>query len=519
MADTVTVELNTPPFNSAVLGAQARIKQNATIRAGRDAIIANRESYMIKLDTQTDDQFKAMVEMAPMYILYPKVVDGFSGTVFAKPPVMTNIEIGDTQKELNKNCDMLGNSINKFSEKVVNSVFEDGFCATMNDYSEEAKRPFLRFIAPHQFVSFKSSSLKGYPVITQFIYKEEIEVDNPDNEFDSESRDQYVVLDIHNDLYRVRRYRTTSKKAVNAANATEKMTQVGEDAYPTMDGNKFKVLPLTIHGINHNNFSIDKSPLQDISDMNISVIQRVIDQVYMLHWTALPTPWVTGIDESDAPTTIGPMKSWAISNPEANVGMLEFSGNSARAHQDFIDNLKEIMASMGAQILKREGVSRETATSVLVRTASQTSLIATLVNNVSGQLQNALVTFFTWSGSKPKPDFTYKLNSDFVKIDMEPNAQIALVKSWLDGAISHKTLFAKMKEGELIDTNTTFEEEVEEIKKNPPPFFDKKVDTDNAIKIGNEVTKTEDIGGKGNEKDGTKGSNLDNGNVNNKQTD
>jgi len=520
MADTV--ELNTPPMNSAVLGAQENILQNATIRAGRKALIANRDTYFVRLDTQSDEQFKAMVQMAPMYVLYPKVVDGFSGTVFAKAPVMKEVEFTEKQKTYNKNCDMLGNSIDKFSEKVINTVFEDGFCASLNDYSDTAKRPFLRFIAPHQFISFRTSSIDGFPVITQFIYVEEVEIDNPDNEFDTEVRNRYIVLDIKDEKYRVRKYVTTSVKPLVKVDITEKMTQEGKDIYPMMDGKNFKTLPVVIHGINQNNFSINKSPLQDISDMNISVIQRVIDQTYMLHWTALPTPWVTGVDENDAPATIGPSKFIHISNPEAKLGMLEFSGNSARAHQDFVDNLKDIMASMGAQILKKEGVSRETATSVLVRTAAQTSLISTLVNNVSGQLENLLRVHFTWGGNTVSEKFSYKLNDDFIKVDMEPNAQIALVKSWLDGAVSHKTMFDKMKEGEIIDTNRTFEEEMELIGKNPPPYFEKVIDLANAIKLHQKTGGNEEggTGGPGDGKgDGTKGSDLDNGNVNNKQTD
>jgi len=524
MPDETKVELSTPPMNSAVFDAQARIMQNATIRAGRSTIIANRDTYITRLDGQTDDQFKAMVSMAPMYILYPKVVDGFSGTVFAKPPVVRNIEFSDKQKELNKNCDMLGNSIDKFSEKIINTVFEDGFCATMTDYSDTASRPYQRFIAPHQFISFRTSSVSGYPVISKFIFKEETEVDHPDNEFDSEIRNIYVVLDLKDEKYRVRRYMSTGVKKASP-NEVEKMVQVGEDVYPKIDGEFFKTIPITIHGINQNNFSIGKSPLQDISDMNISVIQRVIDQVYMLHWTALPTPWATGVDGDDAPNTIGPSKFIHISNPEAKVGMLEFTGNSARAHQDFIDNLKDIMASMGAQILKKEGISRETATSVLVRTAAQTSLIATLVNNVSGQITGSFTIFLKWSGTKVPNDFAYDLNDDFLKIDMEPNAQIALVKSWLDGAISHRSMFDKMKEGEILPTERTFEEELALIKLNPPPFFAKKVETENAIEIATKtaalaVPKESSKSDNGNDKDdGTKGSNLDNGNVNNNQTD
>lgn len=520
MADQI--ELIAPPMNSAVLGAQARIMQNATIRAGRDALIANRETYFTKLDVQSTDQFESMVKMAPMYVLYPKVTDGFTGTVFSKEPVMKEIEFGDAQKELNKNCDMLGNSINKVAEKIIGTVLEDGFCATMNDYSDTAKRSYIKYIAPHQFISYRTSSVKGFPVITQFIYKEEVEVDNVDNEFDSEIKNRYVVLDLEDDKYRVRRYLSVSVKDLKAS-GTEKMIQEGSDVYPKMDGKHFDTLPITIHGVNFNNFSIEKSPLQDVSDMNISVMQRVIDQVYMLHWTALPTPWVTGIDKNETPGSIGPSQAWAIENPEANVGMLEFSGNSARAHQDFIDNLKEIMASMGAQILKKEGVSRETATSVLVRSSAQTSLIATMVNNVSQQIENTLRVFFTWSKMKVKTEFSYELNDDFVKVDMEPNAQIALVKSWLDGAVSHETVFNKMKEGEVIDATRTFVEELEAIKKNPPPFFDKMVELENALKLAKEgaaaAEKLAATIGKKENKDDTKGSNLDNGNVNNPQTD
>lgn len=517
MADLV--EISTPPMNTAVLNAQDRIHQNATIRAGRDAIIASRKKYITKLDEQDDEQFEAMVKMAPIYVLYPKVVDGFSGTVFSKAPIMKNIDFNESQEKLNQNCDMLGNSIDKFSERIINTVFEDGFCATMNDYSDVASRPFMRLIMPNQFISFRTSSIKGYPVITQFIYSEEVEFDNVDNEFDVDIKKRYTVLDIKDDKYRVRRYVSVSKNI--SGKISEAMVQEGNDIYPKIDGEFFKIIPITIHGVNSNNFSINKSPLQDISDMNISVIQRVIDQVYMLHWTALPTPWVTGVDEQDSPGTIGPSKSWQISSPEAKVGMLEFSGSSARAHQDFIDNLKDIMASMGAQILKKEGVSRETATSVLVRNAAQTSLISTLVNNVSGQIENALKIFFKWGTNKKTEDLIYKLNNDFIKIDMEPNAQIALVKSWLDGAISHKTMFNKMKEGEIIDTKTTFEEEIKDISENQPPYFKILLELKNAIELHEKTGGSEENekGDKESKTDGTKGSNLDNGNINNEQTD
>jgi len=494
--------MKAPLMNNVVTGLQVVLQQNCDIRAGRAKMIASRETYFTRLELQSDDQFKSMVEMAPVYILYPKIVDGFVGTVFSKDPNLVGVDT--TDKTITENVDMLGNNIDSLSEKVVSDVFENGFCATINDYSDEAGKAFIRYIPSKDFIRFRTDNVDGYPVISQFIYHEDIEVDNPDNEFDTLIQDTYTVLDLvevkDKKVYRIRVFKA-EKDGI--------MTLLSSNT-PTMNSKTFDYIPMEIHGTASNNYTIQKSPLQDLSDMNISVMQRVVDQVYMLHWTALPTPYVTGVSSGDdVPTTIGPSQAWHIPMVESKVGMLEFSGNSARAHQDFIDNLKDIMASTGAQILKKEGVSRETATSVLVRTAAQTSIISALVKNVSDQIERTFAIYLEWEGASTD-DYSYTLNDDFIKVDMEPNAQIALVKSWLDGAISHKSLFLKMKEGELITPNKTFEEEMKDITENPPPYFSKEADAkyDAQASLLDKANE---------EEDNSQGSNLENSNVANKQ--
>ena len=505
-----------PAMNTAILAKQEMLLQNKHIREGRKTIIANRDLYFSKLDQQSTDQFQAMVSMAPVYILYPKIVDGFVGTVFAKDPILTGVKPEDI--DVIANVDLLGNNMAKLSEKIVKDVFENGFCASYNDYSDTAGQPFIQFIPSSNFISFRVSEVEGHPSITQFIYTEDIEEDDPDDEFSSIIKTYYTVLDLaDNDsgsYYRIRVFKESDE-----ADGVDLVSS----EFPKMDGKPFDRIPMQIHGVDANNYTVKKSPLQDLSDMNISVMQRVVDQVYMLHWTALPTPWITGVDDDDEATTIGPSKAWRLSSSESKVGMLEFSGNSARAHQDYIDNLKEIMASTGAQILKKEGVSRETATSVLVRSAAQTSLVATLVNNLSIQLETILKTHLEWSKITAE-GYSYQLNDDFIKVDMEPNAQIALVKSWLDGAISHKSLFSKLKEGELIDANQTFEQELLDIDEFKPPFFSKQVDAEIAEEAAEEAAKVAAVTAKveqdsinADQKNDLSGSNIENENVKNKQ--
>lgn len=273
---------------------QQSLKQNRDIRGGREKILASKSDYINQLEEQSDPQFESMCEMAPIYVLYPRVVDGFVGTIFQKKPNLTGIEFTDEQKEMNKNVDLLGNSIDKYSENVVAQIMENGFCASLNDYSPKLNRPFVRMINPEQFISFRHNSDDGYPKVSQFIFYDIIEVDDPEDEFSTLTKNQYTVLDLienpdnnNKKNYRIRIYESVNERDI--LNTNEKVI-FKSSKFPKKGSEFFDDIPLEIHGVENSNLTISKSLLQDISDMNISVIQRTVDQVYMLHWTALPTP-------------------------------------------------------------------------------------------------------------------------------------------------------------------------------------------------------------------------------------
>lgn len=473
------------PMSLALVNMQEKLQQNNDLFGGKRSLYANREVYISKLTEQEDEDYDAMVGRAPAYILYPGVVRGFVGSTFQKDPKQ---EI--PENDLMGNIDLLGNSLDQYAPKIVEQVLKQGFCASIVDYSDTNGRTFVKFIRPEQFISHRVQTINGIPQLTRFIYMEYRSEEDPENEFETKTIEYRIVHDLQSDdenlnlkTYRIRTYKESEETAGDF-----ELTPDGT-SYPLKNKQPLSQIPIVIHGTEPNNFSITSTPLQDISDLNISVYQRTVDQVHMLHYTALPTPWVTGVAEKEVPDTVGPESIWGISNEMAKVGLLEFSGSSAKAHQDFIDNLKLIMAQIGAQILKQEGLSRETATSVLIRSNNQTSIIETIINNISSQLVTLLELMFDWDGIS-YDDLMYELNTDFIRVDMDPNAQIALVKSWLDGAISHKSLFDKMQQGEIIPADKTYEEELADIEKYPPPAEETNTDTSDSgsnLETGNEL--------------------------------
>lgn len=472
-----------------VAALQTPINQNNDIYAGRDQLNINMDKYYDGLELDSADQKAARWKRTPKYLYYPKIISSFTSSIYKKPPQY----VLPLEDEELKNIDLLGNNLNEYTSQIPLEVLKQGFCATIIDYSDAMKKPYFIFIPPEQFVSFQVKYDKGYPELSQFIYSVMEESRDQQDEFSVKLSKVHYVWDIVQTLdkngqqtpqARVRKYiRETVQSDENnyykVKDKTENSDELQSTSLIVANGNPLPALPIIIHGKESNNFTIEKSVLQDVSDLNIDLFNRVVDQIEVLHMTALPTPFILGADPEDPfiPKTLGSNKLWVLDNQDAKVGLLEFSGKSSEAHRDYIEDLKEAMAVSGAQILKPQGVSRETATSVLIRTGQETAIITSIVQNISSQIETMLRIYCEWYG-KDTTEISYELNSDFVSVDMEPNAQIALVRSWLDGAISHKSMFKKMKQGELIESNKSFDEEISDIKSNPPTFPAKEKDAE-----------------------------------------
>ena len=501
------------PMSPDISAMQKTLQQNNDLYGGRDAIYNNRKVYIAQLEGQEDESYNNMVARAVITPFYPAVVEQFVGSTFAKEPLKTLPDFDGF-----KNIDLLGNSIDQYSSDFVRDVLKQGFSETIIDYSIISKTPFFRYISPESFVSYRIETVNDRPQITRLIYKNIEEREDSYNEFETSYIDAYTVLDISDGAYRIRNYENQSLRDEKTQQIHEEIVKVGTDVYPTKNGKTLTEIPMKLHGVNANNFSIERSRLQDVSDLNISLIQRVVDQVHMLHYTALPTPWVAGIDsdDSDCPTSIGPQEIWILSNPEAKVGLLEFSGASAKAHEEFVQKLKNTMAEIGAQLLSDKGVSRETAVSALIRNNSQTITVSSIVNNISAQLVDLLKFYADWAGLNSS-EIDYQLNSDFVRAMLDANTQISLVKSWKDGAISKVSLHEKFKEGEIVNASRTFEEEEALIKANPSPEMEAalaKTEAEiEAIKKGTNEIGNPDSTGKGQNQNEYSGSPMETGTI------
>jgi len=174
------------------------------------------------------------------------------------------------------------------------------------------------------------------------------------------------------------------------------------------------------------------------------------------HFTALPTPYVTGIDV-DSELKIGSGSAWILPDSSSRAGYLEFSGQGLQALEKAMEEKRSMMASLGAQLLQSQKAGIESADSIRLRQNAEASTLVGVVKTVERAIKQALITMAEWEGVAG--DVVVNLNTDFVDTKINAQDMSSLMGAWQSGGISHDTFLFNMKKGEILAPDTTIEDE------------------------------------------------------------
>lgn len=217
----------------------------------------------------------------------------------------------------------------------------------------------------------------------------------------------------------------------------------------------------------------------DLSNTNIHHYMKKADLSSALHFIALPTPWASGVRDDEKPKGVGAPNFWVFSDPEARVGILEFTGAGVEAIANECTGLEGRMAQQGARMLAPTYSKAETATATEIKTHGETSVLSELVKSTSQEIKQAYFFALIWNGTDiEEEDVQYNLNQDFLPRILKGADLLAMVSGWLQGAYSKETLFENLQRGEIIADGITFEQEQERIEGETGSGLPFGVDTD-----------------------------------------
>jgi hypothetical protein len=450
------------------------------VLAGEDAVKAGGENYLPRLDSQTDEEFGAYVKRASFFNATARTSEAYQGLIFRRPPFVKLPEggsgLGQAMQEFANDADMLGTSLTAYAKMVVGDVIGLGRAGTLVDWESEAEqRAYAVFYPAERIINWRVERVNGRNVPTLVVLQEQA-IANPgsdSDEFELEMVEQRRVLRLvaddngepfcRVDLWQEKE--TTSRKLRRG----KREWILVESRVPRRLGKPLPLIPFVFHGPRHSRPDVDRGPLEDIIAVNLDHYRLDADFKHGLHFTALPTAWVSGFDKG-ATLRIGSSTAWVSETPGANAGFLEFKGQGLETFERAMDRDERLMTILGSRMLEEAKRVGETATAIELRQSGEYSILGGVAFSVSESLTQVLRWVYWWNSTEELPDdvsdtqVLMQLNTDFSTKGLASQDVQAIVAAWQAGAISQDTMHELFRRGEVLPEGRTNEEEATLIK-------------------------------------------------------
>jgi hypothetical protein len=456
----------------------------------RDVMAGDREMkragirYVPRLEGQSDADYRAYVERGFFYNATARTLSGYLGMIFRREPVVKlpkGAGVGEAMAAFFNDCDLRGKGLESYAREVVNEVTVTGRAGTLVDWADgDEDRAYLALYRAEDIINWREERIKGRMQLSLVVLREAAS-DTPGFEGSREGDDLTPFV-----TRRVERLRVL--RLVPGANGPEYRVDIWgkvpgdgegkmalmESITPTRRGKPLPNIPFVFHGPNVSRVDVEESPIADIVAANLAHYRMDVDYKHGMHFTALPTAWVSGF-EKDASLRIGASAAWVTETIGATAGFLEFKGDGLRTFERAMDRVERLLAVLGARLLESQKRVSESAEALQLRQVGDSSVIASLSVAVSKSLNQALQWVYWWHSTETHPNdvsadtLMIELNRDFDMVRLTGKEIQALVMAWQSMAISQDTMLHQFERGDVLPPGRSPDEELALIKANPPP--------------------------------------------------
>ena len=467
----------THPEYDANLSAWSRARD---VIAGEDAVKSAGERYLPRLESQTDEEYDAYRARASFYNATARTADAFLGLVFRRPPFVKLPEklcaIGKGLAEFCNDADMLGTPLASYAKNVVKEVVVVGRAGTLVDWEgENENRVYVSLYAVENILNWRVERINGRNVLTLVVLYEptggKVEPAQGEEDFGSKTREQIRVLKLVAGEMNSENKRMSYSCQVDLWQREEKKSKreqrewkLVETRIPLRLGKPLPLVPFVFHSPRHFMPDVEKLPLADVIGVNLDHYRLDADYKHGMHFTALPTAWVSGFDKSST-LRIGSSTAWVTETPGATAGFLEYTGQGLTTFERAMDRDEGLMAVLGARLLESQKKVGETAQAIELRQSGENSILGNIANSVSASLTQMLRWAYWWNSTEASPDdvtneqIIMELNTDFSTKGMSAQELTAVVSAWQNGALSRDSMLQLFRRGEILPEGRTNEDE------------------------------------------------------------
>lgn len=444
-------------------------KKCRDVLAGEESVKDAGDQYLPRMARMSDADYEQYKTRALFYGASERTIQGLLGSLLRKPPILKAAdEAAEAKLEaLLSNITQSGIDLAGFARTLVYEVLATGRVGVLVDMPPIganllSPQPYVRMYTAENIINWREHFEGGVPILDQVMLMELIALPSA-NGFGVQFSLQYRELLLNDDGTYVQRVWVIEPPAEEGAEPTFAMM---EEVTPTIRGKPLNHLPFFFCSATHTRPDIDRPPLLDMFNVNLSHYRSSADLEHGRHYVALPTPVVSGVDTSEdgggAPPSleIGASTAWLLP-VGATARMLEFNGQGLKHLENALTEKTALMVSLGARMLEPDKRASETAEALRLRQAGDIATLNTISDCVSTVLTKAVRLVSWWSNiSKSYPDASVSatLDKDYYESRLTPTMLTSLVAAWQGGALSFTDLYYNLIRGETIEASRTLDE-------------------------------------------------------------
>ncbi|AFU86528.1 portal protein [Caulobacter phage CcrRogue] len=230
---------------------------------------------------------------------------------------------------------------------------------------------------------------------------------------------------------------------------------------PTVRGEPLDFIPFKFFGASGNTADVEKPPLLDICDLNLSHYRTYAELEYGRLFTALPVYYAPGTDsEGTGEYHIGPNMVWEV--PQGSEpGILEYTGQGLKALETALNDKERQIAAIGGRMMPGASKSvSESNNQTVLREANEQSLLLNIIQACESGMTDVVRWWLMWR-DVPLADtenLRYEVNTDFLSTPIGAREMRAIQLMANDGLLPDPVFYEYMRKAEVISSDMTFEE-------------------------------------------------------------
>lgn len=420
-----------------------------TVTSGEEAVKSMGNTFLPHLSGLSGGEYQDYKERAQFYNATRRTLSALIGSVFRRDATFTRpVDMDPVVKDI----DLDGTTANHFTKQVLKEVLTVGRHGILVDYDNELQRPYCTHYIAESIINHRMGMQNGIMQMEMVVLAEQRPVEGGD-EFATEYQTQYRVLRLQDGIYTQQIYYQDAGRET-----------AGPVMTPMINGRPLDYIPFVIINTTSLGCDYEDSPLLDLVNLNINHYKFSADLGHALHFTSLPTPYATGVDnyggetKETTPLRIGSTNMLMLPQG-ASVGMLEFTGAGVGSLRQYLNDVENKMGKLGARLLEKPSAQPETAETTSIRQAAEGSALITVVESVDAGITQALKYCADYMGINID-EVEVELNRDFISAQMDSKTLIDMIKAYQDGGISEDTLYYNLHRGEILPPDHNKQEEI-----------------------------------------------------------